>query len=301
MPYELKDGGTREGDGFKMSKDQGELGPDADGTYLDWGPTDFWLPDLGHPPDSFLCEEGLTWCDGLCVDLNSDPEHCGGCDTGCVVTDSCFEAVCIDKVCGKEPADDGTPCPEGTCYKGTCCMGCWDGFACKVGNSGQLCGTAGEECKVCPSSSHPCQKATCIEGMCALVDKPTGDPCPEGACLNGTCCEGCISGNACLAGDSTYACGIEGAECAECPTSTICAVFTCVLGNCVAGVISDTLPCPGGICVSGDCCTGCTESTGADTLKCHVSQDDQFCGIGGGECKNCMSGSQFCVAGLCLN
>lgn len=40
------------------------------------------------------CREGLTNCDGLCVDLSSDPQNCGVCGNTCADGVQCFAGVC---------------------------------------------------------------------------------------------------------------------------------------------------------------------------------------------------------------
>jgi hypothetical protein len=40
------------------------------------------------------CAAGLTLCSGTCVDLTSDPTHCGGCETACDEGQSCIDRTC---------------------------------------------------------------------------------------------------------------------------------------------------------------------------------------------------------------
>jgi hypothetical protein len=61
-------------------------------------------PDMGAPMESesdseggVVCREGLVACDGECVDLRSDDEHCGACGHACkdpFGTGHCLEAAC---------------------------------------------------------------------------------------------------------------------------------------------------------------------------------------------------------------
>jgi len=38
---------------------------------------------------------GLTNCGGECVDLSSDPEHCGDCFTSCLFDEDCINGTCV--------------------------------------------------------------------------------------------------------------------------------------------------------------------------------------------------------------
>lgn len=47
------------------------------------------------PPDEGLCcPDGQDSCDGTCVDVATDPDHCGGCGQGCAESDSCSNGEC---------------------------------------------------------------------------------------------------------------------------------------------------------------------------------------------------------------
>lgn len=68
-------------------------------------------PDVGPPPDvgmpgssgpgpgegEVVCRDGLTLCDGACVDLSSSDEHCGACSHVCK-RPSVF-GICMDGKC----------------------------------------------------------------------------------------------------------------------------------------------------------------------------------------------------------
>ncbi len=40
------------------------------------------------------CCEGLSACDGQCVDTETDPAHCGGCGMGCSEDSACVDGAC---------------------------------------------------------------------------------------------------------------------------------------------------------------------------------------------------------------
>ncbi|MGB1699374.1 MAG: hypothetical protein ACPHRO_05435 [Nannocystaceae bacterium] len=44
-----------------------------------------------------MCPEGLTDCDGECVDLQTDKQHCGACFDNCMGNMNCEMGVCVPK------------------------------------------------------------------------------------------------------------------------------------------------------------------------------------------------------------
>jgi hypothetical protein len=40
------------------------------------------------------CPTPLEECDGQCVDLRSDPRHCGGCGSACAAAEGCLDGAC---------------------------------------------------------------------------------------------------------------------------------------------------------------------------------------------------------------
>ncbi|HEY8375086.1 MAG TPA: choice-of-anchor L domain-containing protein [Nannocystis sp.] len=55
--------------------------------------------------DAHPCSEGLACCAGSCVDLTSDPEHCGSCEP-CQAPPHA-QAICTMAQCGVGPCEDG--------------------------------------------------------------------------------------------------------------------------------------------------------------------------------------------------
>ncbi|MCD6497687.1 MAG: right-handed parallel beta-helix repeat-containing protein [Deltaproteobacteria bacterium] len=45
--------------------------------------------------DSGDCEDPLVPCGDECVDLSSDPQHCGSCDHACAEGEACVDSVCV--------------------------------------------------------------------------------------------------------------------------------------------------------------------------------------------------------------
>jgi len=95
-----------------------------------------------------LCEEGLTFCDGECIDTQGNVNHCGACG----------------HVCNEE---DGT----GFCEDAKCTSvwsGCID-MSTGVADCDAYCSSVGQECgSSIEPSSHPCHGAFLwFEGICA--------------------------------------------------------------------------------------------------------------------------------------
>jgi hypothetical protein len=96
------------------------------------------------------CAAGLTLCQGACVDLKSNTDHCGLCDFACLAGQSCTDGFCI--------------CPN-------CATGCCDGATCRDGTTDQFCGGRGGGCMTC-SSSQACVDKDCVDRPCGQ-----GGPC----------------------------------------------------------------------------------------------------------------------------
>jgi hypothetical protein len=48
--------------------------------------------------DAQPCPSPLEVCGGVCVDLSSDPRHCGGCGASCAAGRSCQASTCSDSI-----------------------------------------------------------------------------------------------------------------------------------------------------------------------------------------------------------
>ncbi len=88
---------------------------------------------LSSEPTTGGCPPGALECAGACVDPQSDPEHCGGCDTPCEPGERCALGACV---VGCEP--ERTAC-RGACvdlsvdpeHCGGCDLACDPGLACQ--------------------------------------------------------------------------------------------------------------------------------------------------------------------------
>jgi Stigma-specific protein, Stig1 len=245
--------------------------------------------------NEICCLSGQTNCGGVCVDMNSDPNHCGSCTTVCPSGQVCSSGQCI---C----ADGQAPCGESK----TCCA---SGYSCVSG----MC---------CPSGQTPCNGA-CVDmkndpnhcGSCTTVCA-SGQTCSGGQCIcadgqapcgeSKTCCASgysCVSGMCCLSGQTACngACvdiNNDPNHCGSC--TTVCpSGQTCSGGQCTCAdgqaPCGGTTCCPSGYsCVSGMCCpSGQTACNGACV---DINNDPNHCG----SCTTVCASGQTCSGGQCI-
>ncbi len=132
-------------------------------------------------------------CGGSCVDLTTDPAHCGACSNGCPAPQNgmatCRAGVCGVTCgagrhsCGAMCADDSstatcgtscTPCPPPPANATATCNGTSCGFACNAGfhNCAGACvsdsavTSCGALCNPCTSPANA--NATCVGGVCGF-------------------------------------------------------------------------------------------------------------------------------------
>lgn len=125
------------------------------------------------------CPSGQTLCGGVCVDLNSNSNHCGSC---------------------------GNTCPPGKiCIGGAC--SCPPGFVNCAGNCVNL-NTDGNNCGACGQTCPPGK--VCVGGICSTC--PNGFVDCGGICVDintnttncGSCGNTCPAGYICVGGICTY-------------------------------------------------------------------------------------------------
>jgi hypothetical protein len=163
--------------------------------------------------------------DGVCVDTDTDPLHCGACGVACGASlNPCIDIECIEGACTPVEAADGASCEEGQ-EAGVCCAA-GDTVTCVVGG-------------ICCSSAQCDEGDTCCSGQC--VDLQTDpDNCggcgPEFACDAGeTCSQGQCVSDECASGEVLCDDLCTPGVCCEtdqvgpqCPAG-----FTCIAGGCV--------------------------------------------------------------------
>ena len=120
------DAGTSQGDG------DGDTQGDGDGDTQGDGDGDGDTTEDSGGEGGF-CDDGLTWCDGECVDTQTSDDHCGGCGQKCEVVQlgidtfgACKEGMCeptIYECAGAEGPSEGhfADCNEYCEYYGESC------------------------------------------------------------------------------------------------------------------------------------------------------------------------------------
>ena len=199
------------------------------------------------------CAPGFADCDGNpangCeVDLNSNPNHCGGCGNVCVfpnATGQCVNGVCSIAACAPGFADcDGNPA---------------NGCEVDLNSNPTHCGGCGNVC-VFPNAT-----AQCVNGVCSIAACAPGFADCDGNVLNG--CE--VSLNS----DPNNCAGCNNV----CPPGATCVNGVCLLPNgaaCTAGA-----QCASGFCVDGVCCdSACNSVCFACTAAKKGSGVDGVCG-----------------------
>jgi len=226
------------------------------------------------------CRTDRTECDGACVDLLSDPMHCGACDVACPSGVACTGGECAgENGCG----EGATECVDGCAdlssdpaHCGGCDVACDPGEACQDGACVPACDPGRTDCSGacvdlssdasnCGACGAPCgTTASCEGGTCVPID-----PCPEGDC---------------------------GRECA--PGRTDCGGAECV------DLESDPADCGacGNACAADEVCSkgACTSVCGPGLTLCDRSCvdlefDPDHCGACDGYCD-----TGLCELGECL-
>lgn len=263
----------------------------SDASVPDVGPRDGGV-DAGNDADNdaTLCRVGEVFCDGGCLDPQTDEARCGvaaDCSGGavCGLGELCTAGVCAlscplgQLPCGGrciDPSSDTTFCGAGADCVATPCA------------TGNVC--AGGTCATsCPGGQIACG-GRCID--------PLGDPLLCGAaadCSGGTACGG---GTVCVAGRCA----------ASCPGTQIVCGGRCIEPATDRNFCGAALDCSGGAtCVSGQVCSAgvCTTSCPIGQTACggrcvDTSTDRNFCGARP-DCRGgavCASG-QVCASGVC--
>lgn len=235
-----------------------------------------------------------------CVDLGTDPAHCGACDAACPAGAGCAAEECV---CAGGLMECGAQCVD-TALDAAHCGGCEGPCP-----TGALCGAG--QC-ACAGTLEVCSDA-CVD--------TSSDPSNCGGC--GVICSG---GSVCNLGDCLASCGSLtkcGASCVDTDTSaTHCggcdnpcpAGATCVGGACQCP--AGTSAC-GGACINtltdptncGDCGVICSQGTTCEASACVCPGGGTVCGASCvdtqtdvascGACGNACAAGQTCVAGVC--
>jgi len=275
-------------------------------------------------PKPVQCADGKQDCDGVCVDLRIDPDHCGVCDTSCNSSDVCSIGICKDKCdahltnCSRSCVDTksdiancggcGVVCEEGEdCYEGACtilCVNVCDGVCTDVRNDNLNCGICSNPCddgQICENGEcRPIEFQSCkdeCDGVCTdiLVDNSNcggcgnecgpGEICRAGVCANVDWCKDLCEGICTDMSSDNNNCGECGIECAH--------------GQ----------GCKNGACVPVVCPTGFATCSGAAGVDCatNLMENDENCGQCGVVCDPYPSWMEMlydqprCIQGRCAS
>ena len=268
------------------------------------------------------CASPKRVCNGTCLDVRSDPKHCGSCGKRCKSGEHCVSGRCkaIKSSTGQQTQ---TP----TCSDGV-----------RNGNETDVdCG--GPNCPACTNGKNCLAPSDCISGVCS------NGVCvaPPPACTADNCgaqhgCPPCTNGKTCATGADCTSGHCSGGVCVQCASAADCppaASGSCQTAICAAGVCGTTAndtnvpaddgnPCTDDICVGGvpshparagnpTCGSGkhcnagtCVSDTCADGIK-NGGETDVDCG--GPDCPPCVTGknclqdndcaSNVCSGGIC--
>ncbi|WP_437734842.1 MXAN_6577-like cysteine-rich protein [Sorangium sp. So ce1335] len=89
--------------------------------------------DAAGGSGGMLCAPGLAACDGACVDVTSDPQHCGGCETRCARDETCTDGACLCKAGLEACAGKCVDLTRSQEHCGRCDAACGPGLVCQEG------------------------------------------------------------------------------------------------------------------------------------------------------------------------
>lgn len=213
-----------------------------------------------------------------CGSSSCTPDNCNGCCVGdqCLPGDAATACGASGGQC--QACGTGQTCNAvlGRCEgASTCgpanCNGCCDAAGrCVGGNDTTACGTGGQACQGCA-----------INQVCVPDGQPNARSCQVLSACGPTNCAGCCVGNQCVVATTPAACGINGQACQACGAGLLCTA-----GQCTP---------PSTVCNALNCATCCVGDV------CAVGTQNTACGVGGGECLNCVNQNptRVCQSGVC--
>lgn len=179
------------------------------------------------------CEPSETCCDHVCVDLQTDHDHCNSCTIACGVDQDCCAGECKNIYEDSNNCDGcGIVCSGATpiCCNGDCCTTdscCFvdDILTCVIGNPNH-CGTCNNVCK----NDETCCNEVCLLTISFQTDEDNCGGCGITCEPSKTCCSGsCID----VMGSDTSNCGACGRACefGEICLNGVCK-DPCAVNNC---------------------------------------------------------------------
>jgi hypothetical protein len=242
-------------------------------------------------PEECTLANPTTCGSDTCVDLFTDPTHCGSCTFSCGGGE-CTAGVCR---CGGSVCHLGEICCGNDCadldinpdHCGLCEIACSPGQAC----TGGVCG--GEACPGGCGTGLTCCGLGCVDtdtsndncGACGTVC-PTGQACEGGSCVMSACTPACTAPERCCGAacvnitEDMLNCGYCGNRCGEedPPLSNDCLELSGT-AQCACNGARECMP-------GQACCTeGCR----------NLSVDNRNCGA----CGNICADGMRCVGGAC--
>jgi hypothetical protein len=241
------------------------------------------------------CDAGFTPCGGQCVNTQTNPGHCGGCNQLCAVqapetcgtTGQCAGGVCqtyeTGTVCVAPRCTSATSARRGECFNGIC--GSTIFYVCTG-----YCDAATGTCQPCTADGQCGSDKRCDldSGRCLEANgRPCGSPtyCASGICVDNVCCD-----SACDAPAPPNA-------------HRTCATGTCALacnpgfGNCDGAWANG---CEADLNTSEQHCGGCNQPCGGEnaTGNCTNGTCTLICDTGWDDCDGDLANG--CEADLTL-
>jgi hypothetical protein len=122
------------------------------------------------------CDGGQEFCDGKCVDTQTNFLHCGGCNQACETDQLCNAGTCATD-CSEVPCEGLTYCDPDT---SVCLPGCDSDWQC---DGNEMCDVGSHTC-VCAFGYVECA------GVCIYEGDPCADNCGNGVVDPGEVCDG---------------------------------------------------------------------------------------------------------------
>jgi stigma-specific protein Stig1 len=240
-----------------------------------------------------VCQDEPDLCSTTCVDLMTDPGHCGGCSLVCPTGAMCLTGGCVCPA--SQPTACGPACVD-TQTDHANCGGC--GTACAAGESchAGVCAPCGSAYATDETCSGVCVDPTSDDKNCGGC----GTACPSGApCKNRVCT--CPSGDTVCAFECVNTstdhnnCGGCGNVCTLANAHSTCDK-TCILSSCYPGYNNcdkiDSNGCESNPLTDVNNCGACSTATVS-----HACTDGKTCSDGACVCP---SGAHSC-SGTCVS
>jgi reprolysin-like metallo-peptidase family M12B len=181
-------------------------------------------------PSNLACAPPQMACGSACVDVQSDPAHCGNCETACGADQTCAAGKC-------SCSGGGTPC-------GSACVNTASDHE-HCGNCETACGTA----QTCSSGTCSCSGGQTACGSACVDTLANDEHC-------GNCGTMCSGGQACSTGQCSCAAGqmLCSGSCVD-TTTNAAHCGGCGMG-CALGQTCSAGKCSGAGGVGADGCSG---------------------------------------------